>query len=264
MPNRLFHYKRFVEAHLISLLAERKVRFSRPDGFNDPWDCRVHYRTPTDPAELQRLVGWMTEMHRKHYPSVSEAARALRAYDLKSNPSKLNAEIAKNEKSMYQAICKQYRVYCLSEKPDSPLMWAHYAASHTGVCLEFDATRAPFTRETGASQVAYRTTYPAYDMVAVGYEPLVTKADAWSCEAEWRLIAEERKFAREPLTMKTDNDFLTLPPGVLNSVIVGSLADEPSRRRIEQLVRTHAPDVVVRQTTVALDRYELIITPPFL
>ncbi|WOJ89546.1 DUF2971 domain-containing protein [Methylocapsa polymorpha] len=165
---------------------------------------------------------------------------------------------------MYRAICETYRVYCLSEIPDSPLMWAHYAGSHTGVCLEFDALTAPFTRRTGATKIKYRTTYPAHDIVT-GYEFLITKSQDWSYEAEWRLIAEERAFeiAPEPDdALRTDNDFLTLPSGVLKSVTIGCLADESSRRLIEHLVKTHATNVLVRQATLASDRYELRISPP--
>jgi hypothetical protein len=85
----------------------------------------------------------------------------------------------------------------------------------------------------------------------------------WSYEAEWRLIAEERAAARSPLTTKTNNDFLTLPRGALKSVIIGALADETSRRHIEDLVRANATDVLVRQATIAPDRYGLNINPPF-
>jgi hypothetical protein len=167
------------------------------------------------------------------------------------------------EEQMYQAICKGYRVYCLSEKPDLPLMWAHYTASHTGVCLEFDALTAPFTRDSSATKVEYSAAYPAHDIVTVGYEPLVTKSADWSYEEEWRLIAEERDFAKSPETIKTDSDFFILPSGVLKSVTIGCLADEASRQLIDRLVKTHAPDVLVRQATPTADRYELTISPPF-
>jgi hypothetical protein len=143
--DRLFHYKRFVESHLISLLCEGKVKLSRPDNFNDPWDCRVHYQAPTSKAD-------------------------------------------------------------------------HF----------------------------------------------IIKSQDWSYKAEWRLLAGERGDAQSTLTIKTDNDFLTLPSGVLKSVTIGSLADEPSRRRIKQLVETHGTDVLVRQATLASDRYEIRISPPFL
>jgi hypothetical protein len=162
------------------------------------------------------------------------------------------------EKEMYDALCNQYRVYCLSEKPDVPLLWAHYARAHTGICLEFDAGVPPFSV---TEQVQYLSAYPARDLVTIGYEPLVTKSDDWSYEAEWRLIAEERSFAQSPLTLKTENDFLTLPAGTVKSVTIGCLANEASRQRIEALVKANAPDVLVRQATLAPDSYGLLITP---
>jgi hypothetical protein len=260
MPNRLFHYQTFKEDHFVSLLSDGKLKLSRPDKFNDPWDCRVHYQVPTDPAGLERVIEHWKELHRKHFPRISEAKRALIAYDFKSNPSKVSDGLAKAEKILYETLCNQYRIYCLSEKPDVPLMWGHYAGAHTGVCLEFDATCPPFA---AAEKVKYVSAYPAFDVVAGSYESLVTKSADWSYEAEWRLIAEEQTFARSPRTIKTDNDFLTIPSGVLKSVTIGCLTDTSTRRRIGNLLKTHAPSVLSRQATLAPDKYELAITPPF-
>ena len=72
------------------------------------------------------------------------------------------------EQQMYNGLIRLYRVYCLSEVCDSPLMWAHYTDSHTGICLDFDALAAPFTQQNGATKVSYRATYPAFDMTARG------------------------------------------------------------------------------------------------
>jgi hypothetical protein len=259
-PARLFHYQRLVEAHLVSLLSAGQLKFSRPDSFNDPWDCRVHYQVPTEPGDRKRVLAYLIEIHRKHDPGIDEAERQRRANELMANPAKLEAAFVQLEKDMYAALCRQYRIYCLTENPASPLMWGHYAASHTGICLEFDARRHPFSE---VEQVEYRTTYPAHDLPTMGYQPLITKAMHWSYEAEWRLIVEERAAARSPLTIKTNNDFLTLPSGVLKSVTIGALADENSRRLILDLVNSHATGVVVRQAAIAFDRYELRIRPPF-
>jgi hypothetical protein len=134
--------------------------------------------------------------------------------------------------------------------------------------LNLISRRAPFTEAFppftgGLHKVEYRATYPDYDFVGGGYPALFTKSDVWSYEAEWRLIVEERGFARSAWTVKTDNDFLTLHSGVLKSVTIGCLADESSRQRIEHFVSTNAPGVVVRQATLMPDRYELRINPPF-
>jgi len=260
-PNRLFHYQTFKEEHLVSLLSEGKLKLSRPDQFNDPWDCRVHYQVPMDSAGRERAIDHWKELNRKHYPHITEAKRAIMAYDIKSNPSKLEVALAKTEAILYEFLCNQYRIYCLSEKPDVALMWGHYAGAHTGVCLEFDAKRAPFA---GAAKVKYLSAYPAYDIVAGdAYDSLFTKSADWSYEAEWRLIAEERAFARSSRTIKTDNDFLMIPSGVLKSITMGCLTDKSAQRLIQNIIKTNAPSVLVRKATLARDRYGLVITPPF-
>ena len=209
MPDRLFHYQKFVDEHLVSLLSEGKIKFSRPDKFNDPWDCRVHYRVPTNDAAKKRVFDWPIGEHRKRHPSISDSERARLAQNCISDITEFSRKM---EKEVYLALCKNFRVYCLSEHPDSALMWAHYTASHTGICLEFDALTAPFTRATGATPVEYSKAYPDHDICNTGYQPLVTKSDDWFYEAEWRLIAQDRAFATGPLppdALVTDNDFLT-------------------------------------------------------
>jgi hypothetical protein len=263
MPSRLFHYRQFNEGHLISLLSEGTVKLSRPDGFNDPWDCRVHFRVPTDIAGRKLLVNWLTDKHRALHPSLSESQRVHTAQFLMHNPAKLAEIFLEKEPELYRDLCKKFRVYCLAENPDVPLMWAHYAASHTGICLEYDAQKTPFK---GAEKVIYRKTYPTHDLIKVNHDSLKTKSVDWSYEVEWRLMAVERAFAPSLLSLDaviTDNDFINLPRGVLQSVTIGCLAETPSRVLIEDLVKTYAPNVLVRQAALAPDRYELRITPPF-
>ena len=243
------------------LLAKRTVKLSRPDAFNDPWDCRVHFSVPHDWRERKRHVQWLADRHRKRFPDINRAERRRRTSEF-MKPAKLEAKFLEMEEQMYKGLCQLHRVYCLSEVCDSPLMWAHHTGSHAGICLEFDALAAPFTRQTGATKVIYRRTYPAYDITGTGYEPLITKSDVWAYEAEWRIVAEERGVAQALGTIKTDNGFLTLPPGVLKSIIIGCLASEESRQLVARLVRTHAPDVLVRQATLARDSYDLVIAPP--
>ena len=266
-PASLFHYQRLVEDHVVTLLAKRTVKLSRPDAFNDPWDCRVHFNVPTDQPGRERLLRWLAKQARERFPDIARPERRRRSREL-SKPPVLEANFLEMEEQMYGGLCELYRVYCLSEICDSHLMWAHYTGSHTGICLEFDAGVAPFARQIGATKVIYQTTYPAFDITALGYGPLVTKSAVWAYEAEWRIIAEERgvaaKFnevAQVAETITTDSGFLSLPPGALKSIIIGCLASEESRKLVASLVRTHAPDVSVRQATLARGRYDLVIIP---
>jgi Protein of unknown function (DUF2971) len=252
--------------HLVTLLAKRTVKLSRPDAFNDPWDCRVHFIVPRDQQGLKRLKRWLADPEK--FPKVARPERRRHAREFVSKTATLQANFLKMEEKMYEGLCELYRVYCLSEICDSPLMWAHYTGKHTGICLEFNADVAPFTRQTGATKVIYQKTYPAFDFIAPGHKALITKSDVWCYEAEWRIVAEERAVAKErgvaqPAgTITTDNGFLELPPGVLKSIIIGCLASKESRQLVASLVRTHAPDVLVRQAASAPDRYDLVIAPP--
>jgi hypothetical protein len=99
-PNRLFHYQPFKEEYLASLLLDRKVKLSRPNKVNDPWDCRVHYQVPTDSVGRERVIKAFRELHRTTYPAQGEAER--------DKLVELNQEAAFSnmEKYMYDAHCK--------------------------------------------------------------------------------------------------------------------------------------------------------------
>jgi hypothetical protein len=53
---------------------------------------------------------------------------------------------------MWAQMNRRYRIYSLSARPDSQLMWGHYADHHRGVCLEFDVRTPDFS---SAIQVDY-------------------------------------------------------------------------------------------------------------
>jgi hypothetical protein len=257
MPRSLFHYQMLREDYLVTLFAKCIVRLLRPDAFNDPWDCRVHFRVPRDKRELRRLFQWLANRQHRKISPFARHERRQRAHELKSKPAELQAKFLEMERKMYVGLCELHRVYCLSEVCDSALMWSHYAVSHTGICLDFDALAAPFTH---AAKAIYQRNYPAFDITGTGYEPLITKSDVWAYEAEWRIVAEERQAAQALSTIKTDDGFLTLPPGVLKSIIIGCQATEKSRELVANLVRIHAPDVLVRQAILATDSYDLVIS----
>ena len=105
----IHYHERFVEAHLVSLLSTGQMKFSRPDSFNDPWDCRVHYQVPTEPAEKKRILAYLIEMHRKHHPGIDEAERQRRANEFMANPAKFKGAFVQMEKGMYAELCRQYK-----------------------------------------------------------------------------------------------------------------------------------------------------------
>ena len=57
--------------------------------------------------------------------------------NMKMNLNRASEEALNRSRNI---ISQQFRVTCLSERMDSPLMWSHYANKHYGFCLEYDFT----------------------------------------------------------------------------------------------------------------------------
>lgn len=114
-------------------------------------------------------------------------------------------------------ISEQFRITCLSERMDSPLMWSHYANKHFGFCLEYDFTltmtsqryrdlltaqlmlfpviysneRPLLSKALFDSKNAYKylksKKLPPQAMEKLMYGLLVKSAD-WEYEREWRIF----------------------------------------------------------------------------
>ena len=93
-------------------------------------------------------------------------------------------------------ITQKCGVLCLSEDPQNVLMWSHYADNHAGVCFGFEASPSnPFFGR--AQQVLYSQSYPVVNIIldhsqSYHEKSVLTKADFWAYEKEWRIIEHEK------------------------------------------------------------------------
>src|SRR6516225_7528168 len=259
--DRLYHYQRFDAAHLENTLVRGLVRFARPSSFNDPWDCKPVFSIPQDKDERDALVRWMAAASAKHSPSALEPdERERRVEELITNPDELRRLMDEAAPEMHRQMDERYRVYCLSTKSACPLMWAHYADHHRGICLEINVRRIDLC---AAIQVQYRETYPSFRLDADrDLSPFYTKSSDWQYEDEYRLIAEEEDRAFSGRTLKTRNQFYKLPSGSLISIIIGIHAPDETRRTIRSIVDRSGKNLSIRQAARAPDRYEILIDPP--
>ena len=256
---RLYRYERFVEEHLISTLRGR-VYFPSAGAFNDPWDCKPWFNTPEDPAKRERLIQWFDEVARKREPYPDEELRARQIEELRTSPEKLRKSIQGVSELIRADMERRYRIYCLTTKAACPLMWAHYADKHHGICLELDVWKQDLV---SAIKVQYRETYPTFSLGEHDdLSPFYTKSAEWQYEDEYRLISEEEGTAFSDGTLKTRDGFYMLPKDALKSVIIGALATDTVRKQIRSLVDRISPEVVVRQARCMPDRYQLAIEPP--
>lgn len=132
-------------------------------------------------------------------------------------------------------LVREFSVCSLSAIADSVLMWSHYADCHRGLCLRFH----PLTRDSQARHIpekayfefAYPVTYsaerPTISIPVANQEEtlertILTKADFWKYEEEWRLIAHTGGAGPRPF-----------PPECLDAVILGARMPELDREEIK-------------------------------
>lgn len=80
-------------------------------------------------------------------------------------------------------LISNYRIFCITEHYNNPLMWAHYAAKHTGFCVGYkkgDVEKISTTLQ----KVTYSAQPPSIKSKSV----LFTKSKEWEYENEWRAI----------------------------------------------------------------------------
>jgi hypothetical protein len=149
------------------------------------------------------------------------------------------------------------RIYCLTPDPLSTLMWSHYAADHTGICLEFHLSNFLFMNVRGVNYEEELPSILPAEMLDRMYEVIPTKAKCWSYEEEFRLVGSPELPEDNPLRLH--GDFLKLPGRALTSVIVGCNGNYDA---VKQIVNNHAPDLRVIKIVRAPSEYALFMGIP--
>lgn len=220
----LFKYYPFTQLGL-KVLIDRKVWYSCPRSFNDPFDCNMQISQEISDSDFIKFNN-----------------RARRHGNLDPLSSQSIEHFIENKdditKEMIEAIddlCVGSGVLVLTERNDSVLMWSHYANGHTGFCLEFASSAG------GAivpDQTTHKVEYDDHPEVSLSKlytlmhkDPnkefftllMATKARDWSYEKEWRktTFLEEGQSGR-----------LQDYPGNLLSVTFGVKMQMENRRTI--------------------------------
>jgi hypothetical protein len=116
-------------------------------------------------------------------------------------------------------------ILSLTEDPANILMWAHYAANHSGFVLEFNDEHEWFHQRKSSSddlrnlrQVSYVcSTEPRFLTELEGADVLYAKSEDWHYEREWRIVRP----LTEASVVSGDIHLFEFPPEVLTGIIFG-------------------------------------------
>lgn len=244
----LYHYEKFKAEYLTTTLRCRMIHCSKPANLNDPWDCKPEFdpHALDDPEVLEREIAWRDEHPAKHHF----------AEKLRKEPQ-FRVDFLADGSRWLQRMIAERGIYCLTPEADSTLMWSHYADNHRGICLEFSVANNPLFRD--AAEVEYRQEYPRWvpcdihDTPGRVTELILNKSTAWDYEKEYRLVS-----VRPPSSsfLQLHGDFFRLPPGALNSVIMGCGADHQT---VAALIREHAPELPIKRAVRSPNIFKLKI-----
>jgi hypothetical protein len=189
------------------LLTKNEIRLSSPQSFNDPYDCRPHF--VANGTESQKRT-YIKTICRNANPTLTKGdvnALATKLLKKLNSPGYDFETIFKEE--YYNKLVPSVGMICVSKVPDNILMWSHYAASHSGICLEFEANVKTDSAFLIAQEVKYTNEYPVIDFSTCSKEEildngLLTKSIDWEYEREYRVI-----FPAEMTKLKIPEESLT-------------------------------------------------------
>lgn len=176
---------------------------------------RVYYFTPPEFA-----LSNLQEQHLK----VSRFSQCNDPFELASFSQK-NKEIRRRFRDWLDFMDNQHGLLCFCRSWRNPVMWAHYAGNHSGVCYGFDVDPKTFIDVRYVSERLYPNLSPTNFLQHVGEDQMVdlfaTKFIHWSYEEEVRLLINfAEKVEKDQLIFHGFSDSMQL-----KEVIVGPKSD---------------------------------------
>lgn len=248
----LYKYMKATERAL-DVITEGVIWYSKPDRFNDPFDCDIDIASNVTWNQYAGMIRWEGQQKGK---SKDEIRRMI---DLEANrlDLKVPSEYIQRVRSGVPEIKRRLRsegILALSSIPDSIPMWSYYADSHSGVCIGLKREPGNALGSTAANPVQYTDDYPDisyYDLIEnPGYLTktlMRTKSRAWEHELEWRVII-------------TNGDVLHELPGPIDCVIFGVRTADEFKKAVETTVKS-VPEVKLFQARKAVGQFRLALTP---
>ena len=210
-----------------------------------------------------------SELSNYNDPFESEFSTFLHILDANKRKSFMASNVSQhNEPDVWESYhrtmdwIKSYfsskRVTCFSQSPVEPLMWAHYADKHKGVCYWFD--KSVFDDSYTSGEVVYSSSLPKlhldFGKTTSGEikrhldNIILTKSQSWAYEKEYRFFVTSQEVAHK------------FNPKSLKFVILGMRSAEEvsaANEIVHRFNQRNGTEVRVLHANMSSDRYEMEI-----
>lgn len=241
IPEIIYRFDK-LEIGLNDILFNQTIKFSNPSSFNDPFDLYEGlFDLTLSNADARRHAIYLKTLHGSH---LSER--------------ELSLEMRRNKPGIKKTILKTLAktkacsgIACFSAAPKHPLLWAHYALKHTGICIGFSRNLlySKLYPETWYARVRYTENIEPLNYFKERHLTLVnwvfTKSNVWSYEKEVRIFSREC-FGITPFD-----------PIFVKEIIFGCRVDENEIKNAIDKLKKYYPHVKFKKMRIKKTTFEL-------
>jgi len=227
--------------HSESLFTTPTIWFSSPSALNDPFECRPWF---TFNGTEGQFLDLLETVARRHFPNNTPEQISAEARRLYANGNHKSSQFEEMFRAgVIDMLSRHVGLCCLSRGNTNILMWSHYAADHTGFCLEFAATDyTPFFGE--AQEVKYANGFPVVDFFNTPHDLQVdliflTKFAGWQYEEEYRIVDHQ-----------AGSGLHSYPVELLKSVTFGLRMLEENKQKIREWLGRRGTKVKLYQALI--------------
>ena len=251
-PPHFYKYKSIDDdnlKHSSCIFTDNELYFCTANDFNDPFDCEFQVEFSGSKIEAAEYSAYLQE---KHGSPLSRKDRRLAIREDIRNLKR--PDFANKVRDGFRQSIETWGICCFSEQRDNILMWSHYANAHRGFCLEFsgalhvvDVERTK--RRVLPFPVEYSKRYPVANLMQTHgmTETILTKAEQWNYEKEWRITIPGR------------TGLHPFPPQCLTGVIFGCEMSEKHKDMIYRWCKDQQSTIRYYQARQSTDSYQLHI-----
>jgi hypothetical protein len=197
-PDVLFRFLPFNKEYLREIIIDNTLYFPSPIDFNDPFDCNLPRELIVDKDYIYQLTLNRFQSENPGFPKSNVEKIVNRSFDKKLWPNYQKLWLQEHRKRLQDG-----GVLCFCKAYDNFLLWSHYAAKHTGVCIEFDmqVVMQELKNRVLLNKVNYFKKVPTCKIMVVNHAKdindasfkklLFSKHNRWKYEEEYRIFFPE-------------------------------------------------------------------------
>ncbi len=232
------------------IFTHNELYFPSPISLNDPLECRPYIQ-----------VGDLSDRdYKKKY--ISYSLRAMINGGNTADPSEITKWLESHTQEEAEKLCshlteslrvdllEKYRICSFSAVNNNPLLWSHYADSHQGFCLIFDADNDSFGE---ALEVRYQDEYPVVNYIEEDELEIMkssgfVKFSDWSYEKEFRLVSAEPNFVN---SLPVNNNIWKFSQEMLVGVIFGHKMSESDQNIIQEFCKERTSKIAFKKAMLS-------------